>query len=120
MGGGLARSGGGPRHSVSGGDGNAAEERPEGIGLRIQSVTSLEYEAVSTQKTLRIFMRDSVALPAVSAHLNTKGPGQVSFIMIKDDGDREIEIELPNKYKISPEIAAAMKSAPGVLDVELV
>ena len=40
--------------------------------------------------------------------------------MIKDDGDREIEIELPNKYKISPEIAAAMKSAPGVLDVELV
>lgn len=98
----------------------AAEERPEGIGLRIQSVTSLEYEAVSTQKTLRIFMRDSVALPAVSAHLNTKGPGQVSFIMIKDDGDREIEIELPNKYKISPEIAAAMKSAPGVIDVELV
>ncbi|MEP3197800.1 MAG: DNA polymerase III subunit alpha [Lentilitoribacter sp.] len=98
----------------------AAEERPEGIGLRIQSVTSLEYEAVSTQKTLRIFMRDSVALPAVSAHLNTKGRGQVSFIMIKDDGDREIEIELPTKYKISPEIAAAMKSAPGVLDVELV
>jgi len=27
---------------------------------------------------------------------------------------------LPNKYRISPEIAAAMRSAPGVIDVELV
>lgn len=98
----------------------SAEERPEGIGLRIQSVNSLEYESVRTQKVMRIFMRDSVALNAVSAHLTTKGEGQVSFIMIKDDGDREIEIELPTKYRISPEIAAAMKSAPGVLDVEMV
>ncbi|WP_162652275.1 DNA polymerase III subunit alpha [Lentilitoribacter sp. Alg239-R112] len=97
-----------------------AEERPEGIGLRIQSVQSLEMESVRTQKELRIFLRDSAALSAVTAHLNAKGSGQVSFIVIKDQGDREIEIELPERYKISPEIAAAMKSAPGVVDVELV
>jgi DNA polymerase-3 subunit alpha len=98
----------------------AAEERPEGIGLRIQSLTSLAQESVQTQKTMRIFLRDCTALNAVSVHLQTKGAGHVSFIMIKEDGDREIEIELPNRYRISPEIAAAMKSAPGVLDVELV
>ena len=98
----------------------AAEERPEGIGLRIQSLTSLAQESVQTQKTMRIFMRDCTALNAVSVHLQTKGAGHVSFIMIKENGDREIEIELPNRYRISPEIAAAMKSAPGVLDIELV
>jgi len=44
----------------------------------------------------------------------------VSFIVIKEDGKREVEVALPNKYRISPEIAAAMRSAPGVIDVELV
>lgn len=40
--------------------------------------------------------------------------------MIKDNGQREIEVELTERFRISPEIAAAMRSAPGVLDVELV
>lgn len=40
--------------------------------------------------------------------------------MIKDDGRREIEVTLSDRYKISPQIAAALKAAPGVLDVELV
>jgi DNA polymerase-3 subunit alpha len=44
----------------------------------------------------------------------------VSFVIIKDDGKREIEVELTEKYRISPEIAAALRTAPGVLDVELV
>jgi DNA polymerase III subunit alpha len=38
----------------------------------------------------------------------------------EDDGRREIEVELTERFRISPEIAAALKAAPGVLDVELV
>ena len=97
-----------------------AEERPEGINLRIQTVQSLEERAVQTQKALRIFLRDATALPHISGHLNTKGDGQVSFVIIKEDGRREIEVELPQRYRISPQIASAMKTAKGIVDVELV
>ncbi|TDK36957.1 DNA polymerase III subunit alpha [Rhizobium deserti] len=97
-----------------------AEERPEGIGLRIQTAQSLEEQSVRMQKALRVFVRDSGPMRTVARHLNARGDGLVSFVVIKDDGRREIEVELTEKYRISPEIAAALKAAPGVLDVELV
>jgi DNA polymerase III subunit alpha len=97
-----------------------AEERPEGIGLRIQTAQSLEEKSVQMQKALRVYVRDSGPLKAVARHLNARGDGLVSFVVIKDDGKREIEVELTEKYRISPEIAAALRTAPGVLDVELV
>ncbi len=98
----------------------AAEERPEGVGLRIQTAQSLEEKSVQMQKALRVFVRDSGPLKAVAAHLNIRGDGLVSFVVIKEDGKREIEVELTEKYRISPDIAAALRSAPGVIDVELV
>ncbi|MBO3759846.1 DNA polymerase III subunit alpha [Ciceribacter sp. L1K22] len=97
-----------------------ADERPEGIGLRIQTVQSLEEKSVQMQKALRIYVRDSGPLKSVATHLNAKGDGLVSFIVIKDEGRREIEVELTEKYRITPDIAAALRSAPGVIDVELV
>jgi len=39
----------------------------------------------------------------------------VSFVVIKDNGQREIEVELSEKFRISPEIAAALRSARGHL-----
>jgi DNA polymerase III subunit alpha len=97
-----------------------ADERPEGIGLRIQTAQSLEEKSVQMQKALRVYVRDSGPLKTVARHLNARGDGLVSFVVIKDDGRREIEVELTEKYRISPEIAAALRAAPGVLDVELV
>ena len=97
-----------------------ADERPEGIGLRIQTVASLEEQSVRMQKALRLYVRDSGPLKTVTRHLNARGDGLVSFVVIKDDGQREIEVELAEKFRISPEIAAALRAAPGVLDVELV
>jgi DNA polymerase-3 subunit alpha len=97
-----------------------AEERPEGIGLRIQTADSLEDRAARGQSALRVYMRDARPLNSVSTHLKSRGEGQVSFVMIKDDGRREIEVTLPDRYKISPQLASALKAAPGVLDVELV
>ncbi|QRY69577.1 DNA polymerase III subunit alpha [Ensifer sp. PDNC004] len=98
----------------------AAEERPEGIGLRIQTLRSLEEESLQLQKALRVYVRDSGPLKSIASHLNTRGDGLVSFVVIKDNGQREIEVELSEKFRISPEIAAALRSAPGVIDVELV
>ncbi|MET0173871.1 MAG: DNA polymerase III subunit alpha [Agrobacterium vaccinii] len=96
-----------------------AEERPEGIGLRIQTAESLEQRSVQMQKALRVYLRDSGPMKSLAHHLN-KGDGSVYFVLIKDDGQREIELELPGKYRISPEIGAAFRSAVGVIDVELI
>ncbi|NUS19463.1 MAG: DNA polymerase III subunit alpha, partial [Mesorhizobium sp.] len=98
----------------------SAEDRPEGINLRIQTVQSLEDEASRIQKALRIFVRDSAPLGTLANQLSVKGEGQVSFVLIKEAGQGEVEIELPNRYRISPQVASAMRAVPGVVEVELV
>ena len=98
----------------------SAEDRPEGVNLRIQTVQSLEEEASRIQKALRIFVRDAAPLQMLAGQLSVKGEGQVSFVLIKEDGKGEVEIELPNRYRISPQIASAMRAVPGVVEVELV
>ena len=97
-----------------------ADERPEGISLRLATAQSLEEKSLQMQKALRVYVRDSGPLRAVAAHLNARGDGLVSFIVIKEEGRREVEVALPEKYRITPEIAAALRAAPGVIDVELV
>ncbi|MEO9338994.1 DNA polymerase III subunit alpha [Mesorhizobium sp. SB112] len=98
----------------------AAEDRPEGVNLRIQTVHSLEDEASRVQKALRIYLRDPSPLGTLAGQLSTKGEGQVSFVLIKDNAQGEVEIELPERYRISPQIASAMRAVPGVVEVELV
>ncbi|WP_319519817.1 DNA polymerase III subunit alpha [uncultured Martelella sp.] len=98
----------------------SAEMRPEGIGMRIQTVQSLEEEAVRQQRAMRIFLRDDSPIASLARHLNDNGEGLVSFVVIQDHGLREVEVELPGKYRLSPEVASAMRAVSGVVDVELV
>ena len=98
----------------------AAEERPEGVSFRAQSVQSLEDEAVRMQKALRITMRDEAPLSAFRDQLQTQGDSEISIILLREDGDREVEITLPGRYRVSPQMASAVKAATGVVDVELV
>ena len=98
----------------------AAENRPEGVNLRVQTMASLEDEASRIQKALRIFLRDPSPLSVLTGQLSQRGEGQVSFVVIREGGQGEIEVELPDRYRLSPQIASAMKAVPGVVDVELV
>ena len=75
---------------------------------------------MTAARRLRNFLRDSGPLKSVTTHLGARGEGMVSFILIKEEGRKEIEVELPERYRISPEIAAALRASPGVVDVELV
>ena len=98
----------------------AAEDRPEGINMRIQTVQSLEEMASKVQKALRIYLRDPSPVGTLANQLSVRGEGQVSFIVIKDNAAGEVEIELPDRYRISPQVASAMRAVPGVVEVELV
>ena len=55
-----------------------------------------------------------------SPYLTPQNDGQVvSLILIKENGANEVEIELPNRYRIGPQVASAMKAIPGIVEVEM-
>nr|WP_152047973.1 DNA polymerase III subunit alpha [Aureimonas psammosilenae] len=97
----------------------AAEERPEGVSMRAQSVQSLEDEAVRTQKSLRVFLKDARPFESMRRHLQVGGDSEVSLVLMREGGEREIEIALPGKYRVSPQMAGAIRATMGVVDVEL-
>ncbi|MFD2237690.1 DNA polymerase III subunit alpha [Aureimonas populi] len=96
----------------------SAEERPEGISLRASGVQSLEREAEKMQRSMRVFMRDARPLSAFRSHLKD-GDSEVTLVLVREEGRREVEIALPGRFRVSPQMASAIKAAPGVLEVEL-
>ena len=54
----------------------------------------------------------------VAKRLDTKGDGEVN-VVLQLAGGTEVEIKLPGRFKVSPQIAGAIKAVPGVLDVHM-
>jgi len=96
-----------------------ADMRDDEPSLRIQSVKSLEDAAARVQQSLTVFLRDRDAARRLAGHLRDRGDGEVSVIVLAEDGSREIEVALPGGYRLTPQIAGAMKAIRGVIDVQL-
>jgi DNA polymerase-3 subunit alpha len=119
-----------------------AEAQGDEVRARIQTVELLERAAAKVQKGLRIFVRDDTALDAVAKRLDgraggqggkqgageARGPsgaeaaqagGEVNLVVLLDAG-AEVEVKLPGRYKVSPQIAGAIKAVPGVVEVQAV
>ncbi|SHG11461.1 DNA polymerase III, alpha subunit [Kaistia soli DSM 19436] len=97
----------------------AAEDRPEGISVRIISVKPLD-EMSSGLKQLRVFLRAEDPLGSIERHLPRGGDGDVSLVLLLDEGSREVEVQLPGRYQLSPQIASALRAVRGIEHVELV
>jgi DNA polymerase-3 subunit alpha len=101
-----------------------AEAQGDDVRARIQTAELLDQAAAKMQKGLRVFMRDEKPLEAVSYRLaNMGGPGaadgEVNLVLMLSAGT-EVEIKLPGRYKVSPQIAGAIKAVPGVVEVQAV
>jgi DNA polymerase-3 subunit alpha len=96
-----------------------ADMRDDEPSLRIQSVRPLEDEAARVQQNLTVFLRDPDAARRLPRHLGERGEGEVSVVVLLDNGAREVEVKLPGGYRLSPQIAGAMKTIPGVVEVQL-
>ena len=76
----------------------------------------------------RIFVRDDTPLSGIHMRLaqlsasqtrgSAKADGEVVLVCMLRDGT-EAELKLNGRYTISPQIAGAIKSVVGVLDVQL-
>ena len=60
---------------------------------------------------------DTVAKRLEPAPRAGNGDGEVSMILLLGQGT-EVEVKLPGRFKVSPQIAGAIKAVPGVVQVE--
>ncbi|HEY0920252.1 DNA polymerase III subunit alpha [Devosia sp.] len=96
-----------------------ADERPDGISLRLISAEALAHAAEKVGRRLTVFAGNERCLPSIRSQLKPGGEGQVIFIVSRDHGTREYEIELKGGFRLSAEIAGGIKALDGVVDVRL-
>jgi DNA polymerase III subunit alpha len=103
-----------------------AEVQGDEVRARIQSVEPLDEAAAPMHRGLRVFLRDAEPLPGVARRLEAsqKGgnggeaaDGEVSVVLLLRNGS-EVEVKLPGRFKVSPQIAGAIKAVSGVVTVE--
>jgi len=100
----------------------AAEERPEGVSLRIEGVQALEEAATKMGNHLRLYVSSAEAARPIALELERQGhgEGEVSLVLIKQHPQQEIEIALKQRYRNGPQLLAMVKTIKGVMDAELV
>jgi DNA polymerase-3 subunit alpha len=116
-----------------------AELQGEDVRARVLHAEPLDDAAAKTQKGLRIFVRDTRPLDSIAKRLRmpeaasqgspARGPqakppasgadGDVSLVLMLDL-ETEVEMKLPGRFRVSPQIAGAIKAVAGVVDVQTV
>ena len=70
------------------------------------------------RRCCKVFLRDPAPIEPVAKRLEGKGDGEISMVLLLDGGN-EVEVKLPGRFKISPQIAGAIKAVPGVVEVQM-
>jgi len=94
-----------------------AEAQGDDVRARIQTVEPLDQAAAKSQKGLRIYLETPNSVDSVAKRLEERGDAEITFVLKLKDGG-EADIRLRDRYKVSPQIAAAIKSVQGVAMVE--
>jgi DNA polymerase-3 subunit alpha len=95
----------------------SGEVQGDEVRARIQSAQALDEAAVRVTSSLRIHLKDEAALASLQKRLEARGEGEVTLVLRLKDGG-EAEIKLPGRFKVTPQIAGAIKAVPGVEQVE--
>ncbi|WP_289033940.1 DNA polymerase III subunit alpha [uncultured Roseibium sp.] len=96
-----------------------ADMRDDEPSIRIEQVDPIEKVAARVQKSMRVFLRDDRPIQSLVRHLGARGEGDVTVVVLLENGAREVEVKLPGRFRLSPEIAGALKAVPGVTDVQM-
>jgi DNA polymerase-3 subunit alpha len=111
-----------------------AELQGDDVRARVLHAEPLDDAAAKTQKGLRIFLRDTRPLESIAKRLQIPeagsqaptvkspptagaGDGDVSLVIMLDL-ETEVEMKLPGRFRVSPQIAGAIKAVSGVVDVQ--
>jgi len=98
-----------------------ADLRQDGEALRItaQDVGGLEEAAAAAGAAIRIWLRETEAVPHIRDLLGREAGGKGRVILVPRLGtEQSVEIALPGGFHVTPRLAQAMKLLPGVEQVE--
>ena len=98
-----------------------ADLKTEGEALRITAsdVVPLDQAAASAGASVRIWLRETAAVPHIRDLLGRESGGRGRIILVPRLGsDQSVEIALPGGYTVTPRLAQALKGLPGVEQVE--
>ena len=87
------------------------------MSLRLLSAEPIGGIAEKIDRRLTVFAASAAPLGSISAQLKRGGEGSVNFVVIRDGGAREYEIELPGTYLLTTAVAGGIKALEGVTDV---
>ena len=90
----------------------------EDVRARIVACEPLDQVAARAGKGLRIFLRDAAPVSSLAERLKAKGEGDVLVVVMRERDRSELEVKLPGGYRVTAEIAGAIKAIPGVVAVE--
>ncbi|MCH9011466.1 MAG: DNA polymerase III subunit alpha [Proteobacteria bacterium] len=94
------------------------ENRGDGEDLRLmaQQIEPLEAAVAGAGLGLRVFMSDPEPLESLKSLLEreAEGRGHIKLVLDLADG-REVELELPGGYRLSPAARQAIKAVPGLV-----
>jgi DNA polymerase-3 subunit alpha len=94
-----------------------ADRREEGdLRLRVQSIEPVDTIAARGRRGLKVFVGAGTPLDGLAKRLG-EGAGEVKLVVRALGGGHEVEIKLPGRYAVTPEVAGAIKALPGVVDV---
>jgi DNA polymerase-3 subunit alpha len=88
----------------------------EDVRAHIVSVEPLDAAASRMGTGLRVFLRDKDPLGEIARHLRPRGDGEVSLVLLTKSG--EVEVKLPGKFSVSPQVTDALKAIPGIVAVQ--
>jgi DNA polymerase-3 subunit alpha len=119
-----------------------AELQGDEVRARINNVELLDRAAAKTSMALKIFVRDTKPLESIARRLSAPegsppknggrplaskaapvspppggAEGDVTLVMMLDM-ETEVELKLPGRFRVSPQIAGALKAVAGVVDVQ--
>jgi DNA polymerase III subunit alpha len=98
-----------------------ADLKTEGEAVRVTAmdITPLDQAAASAGACIRVWLRETAAVPHIREVLGREsgGRGRVTLVP-RIGGEQDVEIALPGGYNVTPRLAQALKSLPGVDQVE--
>ena len=95
----------------------SAQEREEGLSVRIQNVELLEKVSAS-ERQLTVFLDLDRPITAIDKLVASPGTCEVRFVCLIDQGRTEVEVRLERRREVSRSVASAIRAMPGVVDVQ--
>ena len=98
-----------------------AELKMEGEATRVTAmdVALLDHAAASTGASIRVWLRETATVPHIRDVLARESGGRGRVTLVPRIGpEQDVEIALPGGYNVTPRLAQALKSLPGVDQVE--